>query len=363
MNKHLEQILPGSLKSPIGRDYHWNWVKNFVRENLGITTGMSLLLLVMVYVGVSWQIPVESFVQQVLAVVMIFGVLGLMALSIRMALHEDVGTMGGVARQLVWYLITYFVVLWMIGAIGDNTYRWIIVNPNTTAEITVSLLICWAILRISKISKYAAPSVIADNNMAPGIALRKTPTPRDDSYTAAHEAGHTLLYAVLDELPGDFKVIVNEYADPNGSLGSVSAISYVNCHEEKLLVEWEILVLLAGQLGEEAILGSTTMGSGNDYHRWLGYARRYLANHYRGIYYDEPQNKFEQEQNEAKLQALQAGQVALLHKFFAMNAELLKQLADTLLEKRSMGREQITPFLSRATLPDGFPRPCVRLIH
>jgi hypothetical protein len=61
-----------------------------------------------------------------------------------------------------------------------------------------------------------------------------------------------------------------------------------------------MLVFFAGKLGEAVIHGKSTLGNSNDHVRWLGVARSYLANHYRGMYYAEPQNKFEQEKNEAK---------------------------------------------------------------
>lgn len=67
--------------------------------------------------------------------------------------------------------------------------------------------------------------------------------------------------------------------------------------------------------------------------------------------------KFEREQNETKLEALQAEQLAMLRTLFDVNTEVFKHLADTLLETRTMGREDLIPFLSRVKLPDGFPLP------
>ena len=103
--------------------------------------------------------------------------------------------------------------------------------------------------------------------------------------------------------------------------------------------------------------GSSTLGSSNDHMRWLATARNYLANHYRGMFYLEPQNKFEQEQNEIKLEALQAEQLTLLRHLFDLNAEVFKQLADTLLEKRELGRDDLIPILGLVVLPVGFPLP------
>ncbi|MFL9611108.1 hypothetical protein ACKF11_13565 [Methylobacillus sp. Pita2] len=83
-------------------------------------------------------------------------------------------------------------------------------------------------------------------------------------------------------------------------------------------------------------MNNPILGSSNDLLRWLGVARSYLANHYRGMYYADPQNKFEQEQNEAKLEALQAEQLATLRTLFDVNADVFNELANTLLEMRTM---------------------------
>ena len=75
------------------------------------------------------------------------------------------------------------------------------------------------------------------------------------------------------------------------------------------------------------------------------------------IYYDEPQNEFEQKQNEAKLEALQTEQLALLSRLFDLNTEAFNELAASLLEKRTLARHDLIPFLSRVQLPPEFPLP------
>jgi hypothetical protein len=75
------------------------------------------------------------------------------------------------------------------------------------------------------------------------------------------------------------------------------------------------------------------------------------------MFYLKPQNGWEQKQNEAKLEALQADQVAMLSRLFKLNADVLKQLANSLLEKWTINRDELIPFLSRVQFPEGFPRP------
>ena len=59
----------------------------------------------------------------------------------------------------------------------------------------------------------------------------------------------------------------------------------------------------------------------------------------------------------AKLEALQAEQLTLLRNLFDLNAVVFKQLADTLLEKRELGRDDLIPILGLVVLPEGFPLP------
>jgi ATP-dependent Zn protease len=73
------------------------------------------------------------------------------------------------------------------------------------------------------------------------------------------------------------------------------------------------------------------------------------------MFYQEPQNEFEQKLNEEKLSALQDEQLLLLNRLFDKNIEVFKALAEVLLEKRTLKREELVSFLAQVELPDGFP--------
>ncbi|WP_323004802.1 hypothetical protein [Denitromonas sp.] len=345
------------------RKARWEQTLNLVRENWGSAARMGALLAVMGLTYSNRQSPAEPLVQQVLAMVEILGLVAVMVVPplrdvLMTASSGGWNTVSSMVSRFVWGLTAYTVALWMIGAAGDDAYRWVAANPNEATVMAASLAICWAILRVG--SGPAATPAIARSGMAAaaGVAVfPRRPTPRDNRYTAAHEAGHALVYAALGSLPADVKLAVNEQPDENGTLGFVTGISSKHHLDEKSFAEWYMLVFLAGKLGEAVMHGESTLGSSNDHLRWLSVARSYLANHYRGMYYAEPQNKFEQEQNEAKLEALQAEQLAMLRTLFDANADVFKQLADTLLETRTMGRDDLIPFLSRVKLPDSFPLP------
>ncbi len=147
------------------------------------------------------------------------------------------------------------------------------------------------------------------------------------------------------------KAAVNDRPDHNGVLGFVTGINSQHRLDEKTFAEWYMLVFLAGKMGE------STLGSTNDHARWLNVAKQYLSNHYRGMFYPEPQNEFEQKLNEEKLSALQSEQLSALSQLFDLNTDMFKGLADALLEKRTLARDELISFLTRVELPEGFPLP------
>lgn len=345
------------------RKARWEQARSLARLHGGGAAQIAALLAVIGLAYSNRQSPTEPFVQQVSERVEIFG-LAIIAVApaIRTVLlavsHGLWQTLGGLLRQFAWGATAYALTLWLIGVAGDDAYRWTVANQSKAAMMAASLAICWTIMRVG--SGSAATPAIARGSMATaaGMAIiSRKPTARDNRYTAAHEAGHALVYAALGGLPADVRLTVNEYPDENGTLGFITGISSAHRLDERSFAEWYMLVFLAGKLGEEMMHGESTLGSVNDHLRWLGIARSYLSNHYRGMYYAEPQNKFEQEQNEAKLEALQAEQLVTLRSLFDLNIEVFQQLATTLLEKRAMGHSDLIPFLSRVKLPEGFPLP------
>ncbi len=332
--------------------------KNWLAMNLAAATRTACLLVVMVFAYSTRKAPGEPFVQQVLLLVETLGLLVIVAIPAFRAVFSmgsEYALSSSIFRSVASFT-GYAIALWLIGEWGDDAYRYAMADPNGAMVVIVSVVICWAILRFG--APPATTQVIAfEGTSAASVSIHRKATARDTRYIAAHEAGHALVYAALGGLPADVRLVVNEQADERGALGFVTGISNPHRLEEKSFAEWYMLVLLAGKLAEATLQGSSTLGSSNDHMRWLATARNYLASHYRGMFYLEPQNKFEQEQNEAKLEALQAEQLTLLRNLFDLNAVVFKQLADTLLEKRELGRDDLIPILGLVVLPEGFPLP------
>lgn len=335
-----------TTKAALLRD-HWT----------AIATWAAYILVFLIF-RAAITVPSVPAVKQVFLLVQIFGFVAVFALPVIAAYRAS-----SMLYVFLRGLMVYSVALWLIGYGGDSFYKWVSAHPHSAWMGAASAVIVWMIIHFSGGLSRGGSSSVQPEKIArsSGTAAMTSgflkPTARDNHYTAAHEAGHILLYAALGELPADVKIAVNNRPDMNGTLGFVTGISSNHCLDEKRFAEWQMLVLLAGQLGESLMYGESTMGSSDDHQRWLGIARSYLANHYRGVYYVEPQNRFEQAQNEKKLEALQAEQLGMLHTFFDLNAELFRRLTGTLLEARTMGRDDLLPFLSQVKLPEGFPVP------
>jgi hypothetical protein len=340
-------------------------VTTFFREHWAMAAKWGIYIAMCAYFFGSRGEPADPAVKQVLILVQTFGFFAVFIVPIFAS--TIIYTAGGgmrpsvavLASRLLKGLVFYSMALWLIGAGGDALYKLILANPGGAAIGAVAFVIVWMIVRFSAGLPVGSESVVRSLGAAAATAsvVARKATARDNRYTAAHEAGHALVYAALGGLPVDVKLAVNDFSDGRGVLGFVTGITSQHHLDERSFAEWYMLVFLAGKLGETVMYGESTLSSSNDHLRWLGVARRYLANHYRGIYYDEPQNEFEQKQNEAKLEALQTEQLALLSRLFDLNTEAFNELAASLLEKRTLARHDLIPFLSRVQLPPEFPLP------
>lgn len=336
----------------------------FLRENWMTVTKWAMYALMCSYFFGSQAEPLETAVKQVVSLVRTFGIIAVfivptITFTIGKATCGSWSLAAGLFSRFLKGLALYSMALWLLGQNGDALYKWVLAYPKDAAIGASSLTIVWMIVCFSSRSTYGSESIArlpAMAAMAP-VFVESESTARDKRYTAAHEAGHTLVCAALGALPPDVKLVANDRPDHNGVHGFLAGIKSEHRLEEKTFAEWHMLVFLAGKTGEARIMGESTIGSTNDHARWVNMARQYLSNHYRGMFYPEPQNEFEQKLNEEKLSALQTEQLAMLNRLFELNSDVFKELAEVLLEKRTLARDEIIPFLGRVQLPEGFPLP------
>ena len=255
-------------------------------------------------------------------------------------------------------LILYSIALICIGNFGDLVYRWTLTNWQYVPAWLVGILVVFVILYLSNntstgINDYA---IVSGNTALCNLPPAET-TDRDKRYMAAHEAGHALLYAALQDVPNNFKLVIRDYTSASGLLGAVTQKVTGHQLDDKSYIEWEMLVFLSGQLSESLFFDQVTLGSGQDHARWLNSARKYLSNQLRGMYYADPQNALEQAQNEMKLESLKVEQVSLLKAFFDVNKNVLEELYLRTQDKKTVTLDEIMPLLRKVIIPEDFPLP------
>lgn len=253
--------------------------------------------------------------------------------------------------------VLYSLPLWLIGSCGDMVYAASVANRLAAAVNLVAVLLLWPLVRQAVLKPlFRRRGEAAEEGVAAVATEQRFPTGRDRDHAAAHEAGHIMAYAALEELPAGLCVELHDSAQPDGSLGFAGGCSSDHLLPLRSFVEWRMVVDLAGQVAEQQLLGEATLGALQDHEVWLKRARGYLSLQIRGSFYARPQNAFEQARNDDALEALRREQLDLLKCFFAQNAALLSEIAGALVTSGRMGLADLRPFLARVVLPDGFPR-------
>ncbi|KAF7963798.1 hypothetical protein AWV80_05805 [Cupriavidus sp. UYMU48A] len=185
---------------------------------------------------------------------------------------------------------------------------------------------------------------------AQAVARPKRARAAKDIYrTAAHEAGHLLLFADLLELPTQLTVNVME------ELGHQDEYRGFVRHSDEFVPEvltesymrWLMLMNLAGSEGEFAMLGDRADGAVGDNQIWLKVATFYLSAGFGEVFYVDPVGDAQQAHNRAVLNALKALHLAELTARFATNQAVLGELAAAIAERKAMTREEIAPYLLR----------------
>ena len=333
----------------------------YLKDNSAFVVKYCVLIFLIVFFFSAHEKPSDPLLSQIQQMVEVFALLAVLILPVfRVIVDGGYLSIAYYTGRVISGIAAYSVVLWMIGQYGVDTKEWIISNPNEAAITGVSFLLVWFILKFSTGLHYSYTGNIERRSASASMAVigvLPKPTERDNKYTAAHESGHALVYASLGCLPPRIELVIKDNGGTDGSLGYISGINSDHQLNEKTFSEWLMLVLLAGKIGETFAFGTNTLGSANDHRRWLELARSYLSNHFDGIFYADPQNRFEQEKNEEKLEDLQRQQRAMLEKLFSENAEVFENLSNALLKKKRLGRDDLIPFLSQVHIPKGFPLP------
>ena len=330
----------------------------FIRENAFEIVALVMSATIATVALSIRDVPHEPLPQTVGSLVGNFGMLVVFAYAgIKNALAFS-RSMTFFIKGLVMGFMAYATALWAIGAYGDFVFKEVMAQPQGAIAVAISCLIVHVILRFAFGRREPAIALEGAGGMsarAVGV-FRPAPTTHDNRATATHEAGHALIHAALDYLPHGFVAVV-ERNDRENSLGHVSAVNEGHLLTSRVFAEWKMLMLLGGLAAEKALLGGETLGGSSDYRMWLATVQPYLANGTRGAFHYPPVSTEEIAFNSTVIERVQREHEATLAVFFEMNADVLRDLADALLERRRLDVEALTPFMERARLPDGFPKP------
>lgn len=258
-----------------------------------------------------------------------------------------------VANVLAKGVATGLFVVMVSGYVLDDA----ILHPTSAIVVLVSVAVLIGVyhMAISSGTKYEPTAETFTVGKAVQARYGK-PSERDRKSIAAHEAGHALLYAaVKDALPESFHVCIRDRMELSGSLGYVSGLELQDCLLYRTESEWEMLVLLAGKLGELSVNRYDSLGATGDMKRWFELAIPYLSNQYQGVFYPHPACEQQEINNQNQINALKKNQTQLLTRFFCINGALLKEMTAALLEKNILKRNEVMAFLDRVTFPEGFP--------
>jgi hypothetical protein len=185
----------------------------------------------------------------------------------------------------------------------------------------------------------------------------------DFRVSAIHESGHALLYGVLDHLPESLTAYVDKrshYSSYSNGIrigGRVFANQEPRSHQYQSFTEWSMLLSLAGQEGERALFGQSSMGARGDMEHWYYLARMYLKSGCsKLLYFPKPESDWEERANRKSLEIMLDKQRKILSRFFKENLQVLNNLSDTLSQREQLKASELKPFLQKVVTTPGMPK-------
>ena len=176
---------------------------------------------------------------------------------------------------------------------------------------------------------------------------------------AVHEAGHALLYAALRPLPVYVTVTLYDRPGRDDVLGDVTKIIYPHQLEDLTFLRWQMLMLLAGQAAEQALLSEETVGPVQDLAQWTELAQDYLMLCRGEVFFAKPANEYQAMLNQRLLTRALTLQRLQVRAFLSINRSVLDDLANEIeLHKRLSARE-LQSLFAGVQIPASFPTPAL----
>lgn len=226
-----------------------------------------------------------------------------------------------------------------ISKYGEDALNWININPSDSISLALGFIILYFVCKLS----LPAPIYTIINHTNSTMTCKKPSKPmslRDRNLVAAHEAGHAIMFSLLDELPTYLHASIGSSDKHKDSLGRVTGLDFNLPIESKRESEIRMLILLAGQVSERVLLDNNTNGSKKDLEKWMLQAKLYLSNGFSGLFYPNPENNYEFTSNEEKIKALKEKQISLITDFLVTNKVVLTTIYQALLTNNSIDRAE-----------------------
>lgn len=250
------------------------------------------------------------------------------------------------------------------GTMVDDFADWAVANPKEAIGLAFGLVLgAWAWMAGPWLVPAGVDQRDFENEAWQGLRrhsaipeqrLHRGPLTKEErSATAVHEAGHLLPFAMLAQLPRNLTAHIN---DPPGT-GFHGHVSHDPCEAEPTrdFLRWRMLVMLAGNVAGDVVLGRNDDGGTTDYATWMAIARKYLAAGFEGPYFNNATDDAEVAINRAGLLELRDQQKRDLADFVRANVELLAEISaelqrqgmlDSVTLERHLARVAFTPAIS-----------------
>ncbi len=253
------------------------------------------------------------------------------------------------------------------GTIVDEVAGWAVANPKVAIGLGFGLgLVAWAWM----VGRWLVPACGDQSDFEneawhgprPCSALPKQRqqrgplTKEQRCATAVHEAGHLLPFAMLARLPRNLTAHIN---DPPGTRfsGHVTHDPY-EAEATRDFLRWRMLMMLAGNVAGEVVLGINDDGGTTDYATWMAIARSYLAAGFEGPYFNNATDDAEVAINRAGLLDLRDQQKRDLADFVRANVQLLAEISAELQREGMLDSVALERHLARVAFT-----PAIRPLH
>lgn len=165
---------------------------------------------------------------------------------------------------------------------------------------------------------------------------------------AVHEIGHVMLFYAFGDAPEQLYVQIHDQDIDTPNRGYVY-FSFGERENRGLTlsdINVFMLIYLSGMQAEKFYFNDQRLfGSTQDMDKWLHYAKLYLIHEENTIFYNSPQNQFEQNHNAKLLSDLKQKQVQILSEFFNTNRIVLNELVDKLKKNKRLGYVDLKAYM------------------